>query len=360
MASGTSAQLEKQHLSEEQSSPPEGDPKRSPWVAWLGGIGFTFIIAVIGYGLAQIPGPDHIGPMACSIILAVVYRQIWGYPEAIRSGVEFSGKKLLRYAIVLYGLKLNIDVILNQGLPLLARGAITIVLAIGLTLLIAKWIKADMSLSMLLGVGTGVCGASAIAAVSPIVKAKDEDTAIGVGIIALMGTVFAITYTIIRTYLPLSDVDYGIWSGVSLHEIAHVALAAGPAGDDALTIGMLTKLGRVFLLVPLSFVLMFWMKKRSKGTVESTTKAQFPWFLIGFIITSLIGSYVIGTYIQISPKFMAFITGFSSFLLVMAMTGLGLNVSFHALRTKALKPLIAMTLASVVLSVVTYFSILWI
>lgn len=363
MAPRTSAQLERTSTAEEIQQAGEqgslnGRRNRSPWVSWLGGIGFTFVIAVIGYAIAQIPGPDRIGPMACSIILAVVYRQIWGYPEAIRPGVEFSGKKLLRYAIVLYGLKLNIDVILNQGLPLLARGAITIVFAIALMLLIAKLIKADMSLSMLLGVGTGVCGASAIAAVSPIIKSKDEDTAIGVGIIALMGTVFAITYTIIRTYLPLSDIDYGIWSGVSLHEIAHVALAAGPAGEDALTIGMLSKLGRVFLLVPLSFILMFWMKKRSKGTADATTaKAPFPWFLIGFIITSLIGSYVIGTYIHISPKVISFVTDLSSFILVMAMTGLGLNVSFHALRTKALKPLIAMAIASIFLSVLTYFSI---
>lgn len=338
----------------------EQQPKHSPWVKWLGGIGFTFVIAVIGYAIAQVPGPDRIGPMACSIILAVIYRQIWGYPEAIRPGVEFSGKKLLRYAIVLYGLKLNVDVIMNQGLPLLARGAITIVFAIALTLLIAKLIKADMSLSMLLGVGTGVCGASAIAAVSPIIKSKEEDTAIGVGIIALMGTVFAIAYTIILPYLPMSHNDYGIWSGISLHEIAHVALAAGPAGSDALAIGMLAKLGRVFLLVPLSFILVFWMKRRSKGNVETEAKAPFPWFLIGFIIMSLIGSYVIGTYIHISPKIMEFVANLSSFILVMAMTGLGLNVSFHALRTKALKPLIAMTITSIFLSGLTFLSILWI
>ncbi|HET7577876.1 MAG TPA: putative sulfate exporter family transporter [Bacillales bacterium] len=339
---------------------PEKEPSRSPWTRWLGGIGFTFLIALIGYGVAQIPGPDRVGSMACSIILAVIFRQIWGYPEVLRPGIEFSGKKLLRYAIVLYGLKLNIDVILNQGLPLLARDAFTIVFAITMTLLIAKWMKADLSLSMLLGVGTGVCGASAIAAVSSILKSKEEDTAIGVGIIALMGTVFALIYTVVRPFLPLSGMDYGVWSGISLHEIAHVALAAAPAGQDPLAIALLAKLGRVFLLVPLSFILMFWMKKRSKGTGGGETKTPFPWFLIGFIIMSLIGSYVVGVYVQVPKWILSGIGNLSHFILTAAMVGLGLNVSFKALRTKALRPLIAMTIISVLLSGITFLSVWWI
>ncbi|KLI01319.1 membrane protein, partial [Sporolactobacillus inulinus CASD] len=88
---------------------------------WLGGIGFTFIIALIGYGLSKVPGFDHVGQLACAIIIAIIYRQIWGYPEKIRSGIQFSAKRLLRFAIILYGLKLNIDVILHQGGWLLIR-----------------------------------------------------------------------------------------------------------------------------------------------------------------------------------------------------------------------------------------------
>lgn len=95
---------------------------------------------------------------------------------------------------------------------------------------------------------------AAIAAIAPIVKAKDEDATIGVGIIALMGTIFSIGYTLIGSILPIFPLDYGIWSGTSLHELAHVAIAADPADKDALAIGLLSKLGRVFLLVPLAFI----------------------------------------------------------------------------------------------------------
>jgi len=323
----------------------------------IGGVGFTFIIALISFGLSKLPGLDHIGQLACAIIIAVVYRQIWGYPEKFRTGIQFSAKRLLRIAIILFGLKLNIDIVLHQGIGLLARGVGTIVFSILLTMLLAKLFKANSSLSLLLGIGTGVCGAAAIAAVSPILKAKEEDTAIGAGIIAFVGTIFAITYTILRPFLPLTDLQYGVWSGVGLHEIAHVALAGAPAGPDALAIALLAKLGRVFLLVPLSFILMYWMKRKNQVESDSEAKIEFPWFLIGFIMMSLFGSYVLGHLIPVPTSVMNSISFFTSFILTMAMIGLGLNVRLSDLRTKALRPLLAMAITSVLLSVVTYFTI---
>lgn len=324
----------------------------SVWL-WAGGVLFTFLIALAGFFLSKAPGFNNVGQMACAILIAVAYRQIWGYPNAIRSGIRFSSKKLLRCAIILYGLKLNMDVVFHQGLGLLVRDMGTIIFAVIVTILLAKWFKAEASISLLLGIGTGVCGAAAIAAVSPILKAKEEDAAIGVGIIALIGAIFAIGYTALRPFLPLTDAQYGIWSGVSLHEIAHVALAAAPAGQDGLAIGLLAKLGRVFLLVPLCFVLMYWMKR--KGTSHSDAKIEFPWFLAGFIIMSVLGSYALGKYIPASSSVMNGVSDVTTFILTMVMTGLGLNVSLSDLRKRALRPLVATTVTSVLLSVITYF-----
>lgn len=320
---------------------------------WLAGVAFTFLIALLGFLLAMLPGFNHVGQLACAIIIAVVYRQIFGYPEFIRAGITFSSKRLLRLAIILYGLKLNVNTIFQDGVGLLVRDAFVIIFAIGLTIWLAKVLKADKMLSLLLGVGTGVCGAAAIAAVAPIVKAKDEDTAIGVGIIALVGTAFAITYTILRPILPLLPLNYGIWSGISLHELAHVAIAAAPAGEDALAIALLAKLGRVFLLVPLCFIFIYIMKRKSKD--QTAQKIEFPWFLLGFILLSILGSYVFGHTIPVSTNVMEGIYTITTWLLTAAMVGLGLNVSLRDLRTRALKPLIAMTITSICLSIVTYF-----
>lgn len=328
---------------------------QSPKLAWVSGVAFTFLIALLGYLLALIPGFNRVGQLACAIIIAVFYRQIFGYPEAIRSGIAFSSKRLLRAAIILYGLKLNIDVVLSDGLGLLVRDAAVIVFAIFVTIWLAKVFKADKTISLLLGVGTGVCGAAAIAAVAPIIKSKDEDTAISVGIIALMGTVFAIGYTILRPFLPLDDVTYGVWAGTTLHEVAHVALAGAPAGEDGLAIALLAKLGRVFLLVPLCFIFIYLMKRKTKGNEASDTKIEFPWFLIGFIVLSILGSYVFGHSIPVSESVMNGVFTLTTWLLTAAMVGLGLNVSLKDLRTRAMRPLIAMTITSILLSVIVYF-----
>ncbi|MFG6119793.1 YeiH family protein [Thalassobacillus sp. B23F22_16] len=324
---------------------------KSNYLYWSMGVLFTALIAGIGFLLAMIPGLSMIGPLATAIIVAVFYRQFFGYPEKIRHGIQFSAKKLLRLAIILFGLKLNMNVIFQDGLPLLIRDVAVIIFSIGVTLLLAKLFRADYSLSLLLGVGTGVCGASAIAAVSPILKAKAEDTAISAGIISLVGTIFAIGYTLIRPVLPIDAATYGLWAGISLHEVAHVALAAAPAGEDGLAMALIGKLGRVLLLVPLSFLFIYIMRK--KGNQDSSEKVAFPWFLLGFIATSLLGSYVLGVYIPINEAVLTFTSTATTFILTMAMVGLGLNVSLAALRSKALKPMLAMTITSLLLSGIT-------
>lgn len=322
---------------------------------WIGGVAFTFLIAFFGYSVALLPGFDRIGQMATAILIAILYRQIFGYPELLRDGINFSSKILLRVAIVLYGLKLNIAIIIGDGISLILIGTGVILFAILGTLWLAKLFKADTNISLLAGVGTGVCGAAAIAAVAPIVKAKEKDTALGVAMIALTGTVISIIYTLLRPVLPLTDVQYGIWSGLTLHELAHVALAAAPAGEDPTAMALLAKLGRVFLLVPLSFVLLAIMSRVKESGKSEKTKINFPWFLLGFIAMSLFGTYVIGHYIPYHAGVMDGLAAGTTWLLTAAMVGLGLNISLKDIRTRALRPFAAMLIVSVLLSVIGFF-----
>ncbi len=323
------------------------------------GITFTFFIAMTGYVLAKLPGLDRVGQMACSILLAVLYRQLRGYPEELRAGIRFSSTVLLRLAIILFGLKLNITMVLQQGPGLLIRDAAVILFALGMTLLLARLFRADRSVSLLLAIGTGVCGAAAIAAVSPILKSEEKDTAMAAGTIALVGTIFAIGYTLLLPILPIQPEWYGVWSGSTLHEIAHVALAAAPAGDSAMTAAILSKLGRVFLLIPLSFILIAVQKRSYKGQnpADSSAKVAFPWFLAGFIGMSFLNSYVLGTSTPIPVSVMEQISVITTFLLTMAMAGLGLNVNLKELRAKALRPLYAMVITSILLSALAYFTL---
>ncbi len=201
----------------------------------------------------------------------------------------------------------------------------------------------DKNIALLLGVGTGVCGAAAIAAVAPIFKSREKDTAISIGIIALIGTIFSLIYTAIYAIFSMTTNVYGAWSGVSLHEIAHVVLAV-VGGSDALKIALLGKLGRVFLLIPLTIVLILIMRFRSS---ESSSKGRIsiPYFLIGFVIMALVN-----TYVTIPSALLNILNTVSTICLLMAMVALGLNVAFKDLKNRALKPLMTIIITSICLS----------
>ncbi|MEB7767251.1 YeiH family protein [Staphylococcus xylosus] len=312
------------------------------------GILFTFIIAAISLISSKLPLLDKVGALTIAIVIAILFRHFKGYPESYRPGITFASKRLLKFAIILYGLKLNIFDVIGEGSTLLLIDGGVIIVSIGLMLLLNHYIKGDKAITLLLGIGTGVCGAAAIAAVSPILKSREKDTAISIGIIALIGTLFSLAYTVIYTLFTISPEVYGVWSGVSLHEIAHVILAADFSGDTALRIGLLGKLGRVFLLIPLSIVLILVMNMKSQAR-NTNQRIEMPYFLIGFVLMA-----IFHTYVPIPQFIMQIIEPLTTICLLMAMVALGLNVSFKDLQDRAFKPLIAVIIVSTILSTITF------
>lgn len=317
------------------------------------GLLFTFVIAIFSFFLTKLPIFDKIGALTIAILIALLYRHFKGYPELYRPGITFSSKYLLRFAIILYGLKLNITDILEQGSRLLLVDIGVVVFSIFMMLLVSRYLRGDTNIALLLGVGTGVCGAAAIAAVAPIFKSREKDTAISIGIIALIGTIFSLIYTAIDAIFHISPQIYGAWSGVSLHEIAHVVLAGGFGGSEALKIALLGKLGRVFLLIPLTIILILVMRWKTKDTT-SQSRISIPYFLIGFVIMA-----IVNTYISIPAVILNILNIVATICLLMAMVALGLNVAFKDIKQRALKPLLTIVITSIVLSVITFIIINW-
>ncbi|MDW8543339.1 YeiH family protein [Staphylococcus sp. KG4-3] len=312
------------------------------------GILFTFTIAAISLISSKLPLLDKVGALTIAIVIAILFRHFNGYPESYRPGITFASKRLLKFAIILYGLKLNIFDVIGEGSTLLLIDGGVIIVSIGLMLLLNHYIKGDKVITLLLGIGAGVCGAAAIAAVSPILKAREKDTAISIGIVALIGTLFSLGYTVIYTLFTIPPEIYGVWSGVSLHEIAHVILAADFSGETALRIGLLGKLGRVFLLIPLSIILIFVMNLKSQAR-NTNQRIEMPYFLIGFVLMALFH-----TYVPIPQFIMQIIEPLTTICLLMAMVALGLNVSFKDLQDRAFKPLIGVIIVSMILSIITF------
>ncbi|MGX9136317.1 YeiH family protein [Rummeliibacillus sp. JY-2-4R] len=317
---------------------------------FIKGILFTTAIAIIAFLLSKLPILNYLGPLAVSIIIAVIIRNTQPYPQQWKSGIDFSSKKILRFAIILYGIRLNIAVVAYEGIPLIVRSAGVIVGAILLTVFIGKLLRVEDKLMMLLAFGTGICGAAAIAAVSPILKAKEEDTAMSVGMIALMGTIFSLIYPTVGHLLNLAPETYGYWSGYSLHEIAHAALAGAAFGDASLTPALLAKLSRVLLLFPVTLLLVGFMKIKNRETGQ---KASFPYFLLGFLMVSVLGTW--GTEVGwMSKVIQNAIAQTGTFFLAVAMAALGMSVDLKELKARALKPLIMLTVVSVILSVLVF------
>ncbi|WP_276353424.1 YeiH family protein [Cohnella caldifontis] len=339
---------------------------------WIGGVMFTLGLASVGWGMAWLPGLDHLGPLADALLAAALYRRFFGFPDRLRTGIRLSSGSLLRLAVALYGLRLNVSVLIGGGLMALAQGALTIAFAwLVVTALGRRW-KADAPLTLLLALGTGICGAAAVAAVSPILRSKEEDAAVSAGLIALTGTLFAVGYTLLQPWLPLDPAGYGIWAGASLHEVAHVAMAAAPAGSEAMADALLYKLARVLLLVPVCLILLrlrnpgrrrdgFGAGVRGavaggavRGDDSDRSRIAVPWFLLGFVATSLLGSYAFPA-VGIDPEPIAQWTSKATTLLLgMAMGGLGLHVNLQDLRSRAVRPLGALFVGSLLLSALTY------
>ncbi|MEK9199920.1 YeiH family protein [Ureibacillus sp. 179-F W5.1 NHS] len=315
------------------------------------GILLMVFITFLAYSISLIPIFSFIGPVAIALLLAIIYRNVFQYPETLRSGIQFSSKMILRLAIILYGVRLNIQMIVDEGFPLLFRATIVIIFALFMTFTIGKAFGVDHKLLLLLGSGTGICGAAAIGAVSSILDSDEEDTALAIGMIACVGTIFALFAPVIATLTNMPPDIYGQWVGFSLHEIAHALLAGSSYGDESLTPAILSKLSRVLLLFPITLIIVFIVSMKRKNAKK---KASFPYFLFGFILVSIISTIGLQKgWMTIS--FQENIAAIASFLLTVAMAALGMSVDLRKIKKNALKPFLTLLFTSILLTLFTWW-----
>lgn len=288
------------------------------------GVILTIVLAVVASSLARFPFFSVMGIMIISIILGMAWKGMMGIPINSESGITFSSKILLRAGIILMGLRLNFDQIISGGFSIVIIDVTVIAFTLSVMLYIGKLLSIDKHLSALIAVGTAVCGAAAIVAVAPLIGARKELTAISVAFIAIAGTVVTIIYTFLYPYLGMNPYDYGLLTGSTLHELAHVIAAAAPGGDESSDTAILVKLGRVALLIPVALILAYFYKNSSKSEGRKHFKnLPIPWFIFGFLAMCLINTVGFLPSILTSK-----LIDSSVFLLSMAMAGLGLGVNF--------------------------------
>lgn len=314
------------------------------------GIGLTLALAVAAKYLAGFPFLSIMGQLVIAILLGIVWRAVIGVPEQAMAGISFSSKRLLRFGIILLGMRLNLVDIAHAGSKVLAIAVINILFTIFAVYGIARLFKVEKRLGILTACGTAICGAAAVVAISPQIKANDDETAIGAATVAILGTIFTLIYTLLFPVLGLTNQGYGIFAGATLHEVAHVIAAAAPGGKDAVDLAVIVKLTRVALLVPVAIVIGTWASREEHKENGNEAKASWksipiPWFIFGFLAMSGVNT------LGVIPVALATQVVVAAYLLIaMAMAGLGLNVDIATFRRLGMKSFLAGLMGSVLLS----------
>lgn len=249
------------------------------------------LLAIFAGFLANFPLFDHFGGISLALIAGMLWKAfIWRHSSG-SGGLAFASKTLLRLGIVLLGTRLNFAILVHAGPQVIAFDLLMIVFGISLITLVLRRAGFEPTLAVLAAVGSSICGASAIAAAAPAVRANKENSALAIVVCTLIGTVATFLVIPLHGIAGLAPERYGILAGATLHEVAQVAAAVAPV-PDAFQTGMVAKLLRVVFLAPVVALLPRIIRLRTgdpaPSHADSPVKPQvLPWYVAGFLLTGL-------------------------------------------------------------------------
>ncbi|NSX40835.1 putative sulfate exporter family transporter [Gardnerella swidsinskii] len=323
----------------------------------------TLLASFISSWLKQYPGFQLLGALIIALLVGMalqlplhVYKMNNDSRRAgVKSAAGLIANKLLRLGIILLGFKLNLHDLFTKGIKCLPIAAVLVAIMVCVTYNIAKLLKVNPQLAMLTAGGTSICGAAAVMGLSgsmPVLPEeedeKEQNEVMAVATVAIMGTIYALAEIFILPNFGMTKQQLGITAGASLHEIAH-AVAAGGA-FNSIDVATIMKLSRVLMLVPASiFIAIWWNARHSKVENGGKHKISFPWFMLGFIAAS-----VIGTYVPFVAAHASTLVEAGYVFLGMAMAALGINVNFRAIFKQGRAAFAASFLASIVLVALAY------
>ncbi|WP_195575776.1 YeiH family protein [Paenibacillus sp. 1001270B_150601_E10] len=326
----------------------------------LFGIGLALVLSLIAKMIGSLPYLQILGPLVIAILLGIAVRHWFPIPEKADAGIQFSAQKLLRLGIILMGLRLNWQDLIQAGPKVIGLAAVCLVFGIGIVYVLSRALGIDRDMAILVSCGTGICGAAAVVAVAPQVEANRAKTGTAVAVVCVMGTIMTLVYAFVLPLFALSSAQYGEIVGATLHEVAHVVAASDSLGTEAVNLAIMVKLSRVAMLAPVALMLGFvstWRRQRSSDAytdVQTNTSTSFinkvkalpiPWFVVGFLLAATVRSMG-----WVSPEAAASIVDFSYILLGMGMAGLGLNMHVSDIKLHGSKAFIACLIGSVLLS----------
>ena len=290
-------------------------------------------------------------PLIVGIILGMLYANSLRnkLPETWVPGIKFCSKQVLRAGVVLYGFKLTFQQVVAIGLPAITSDLIIVTGTIILGIILGRLLKVDGETALMTATGSAICGAAAVLGAEPVVRCAPHKTAVAVSTVVIFGTLSMFLYPILYRSGIMSGLDdqgWAIYTGSTLHEVAHVVGAGNAidaAGGHVADAATITKMIRVMLLAPVLVIMSLFLSRKRKNADGTTAKSKItiPWFAFGFLLVIGINSWLQTiTFIpsEIMASSISFINNFDTFLLTMAMTALGAETSFDKFKQAGAKP----------------------
>lgn len=284
----------------------------------------------LGHWLPLVGGPVF------GIVLGVLVRNTVAPPAACQPGIRFAGKKVLQWSIVALGLGLSLTQVAHTGWSSLAVTLITVTAAFLAAWLLGRWLGIPSKLKLLIGVGTAICGGSAIAAATPIIKADEHETAFSISTIFLFNLIAVLVFPLLGHLMHMSDQGFGLWAGTAINDTSSVVAAGYSYSSAAGDYGTIVKLTRATLIIPVCLGLALveaWRHKRQGGS-DFKLGRIFPWFILWFVVAS-----AVRTLGWIPDAWHADIHLMAEFLIIVALTGVGLSADLRSMIRTGFRPI---------------------
>ena len=320
---------------------------------FLPGISISILISLIAWYLGNlfpIIGGPGIGLFIGLLLASLLINQ-----ERFIIGMQFTSKKVLQYAVVLLGFGLNLSQVFNVGLTSLPIILTTIATALITAYVIHKLFKLDSEIVTLVGVGSSICGGSAIAATAPVIKAKDESIATAISVIFFFNILAALLFPHLGSWLGLSNQGFAIFAGTAVNDTSSVTATASSwdslHGTSILEQATIVKLTRTLAIIPITLGLSIWQSKKDNTKERFSLTKAIPNFILWFLLASLITTVAMS--MGVPAAIFAPLKDLSKFMIIMAMTAIGYQTNLKKLITKGGSALLVGGLCWLLISVVS-------
>jgi len=288
------------------------------------GLGLCIVLGAVAEVLSKfVP----FGSVAVAILLGVAVGNALKPGERFASGISFSEKRLLAFAVALMGVNLNFMILRDLGYQSILIIVTAMAVTISSSVLFAKMFGFDRKFALLIGIGNGICGSSAIAATKDIIGVDEEEVGLSVAVINFLGTIGIFVLPLIGTaLLKFSEVNTGLLIGNTLQAVGQVVASGFSVGESAGQTATIVKMTRVLMLTPVVFILIALFSREGSRRGFNKGRKTVPLFVVGFVLFSLVPTFNL-----LSENLIHVISRISHYALVVAMAGIGLRIKFSSI-----------------------------